>query len=288
MTKPSKGDASDLRGQIAVALCLLATMSAGIGFIVVYAVGGQTQVAALMLFIALGGLGAALVIWSQRLLPSPTAVEQRHPIGGDPRLHRALARELADQEGISRRRVLLGMLAGSVGILGAGFLVPLLSLGPDPGNSLFVTAWRRGSRLVGVDGEPIRAASIPPGGLLTVFPEGAGTIADADSVTVLLHIDPASLGAGDNAEGAADGYLAYSKLCTHVGCPVGLFLSDRNLLVCPCHQSMFDVANGAVPVSGPASRPLPRLPIQLQPDGTFIALGDFSGPVGPSFWSIHR
>jgi ubiquinol-cytochrome c reductase iron-sulfur subunit len=82
--------------------------------------------------------------------------------------------------------------------------------------------------------------------------------------------------------------VAYSKLCTHAGCPVGLFREASNQLICPCHQSTFDVLRGAVPVYGPAARPLPQLPMRLEADGTFTCLSDFPEPVGPSFWNVHR
>jgi ubiquinol-cytochrome c reductase iron-sulfur subunit len=82
--------------------------------------------------------------------------------------------------------------------------------------------------------------------------------------------------------------VAYSKICTHAGCPVGLFRAAQHTLICPCHQSEFDVLRGAVPISGPAARALPQLPIQRQADGTFVALGDFPEPVGPSFWNVHQ
>jgi ubiquinol-cytochrome c reductase iron-sulfur subunit len=82
--------------------------------------------------------------------------------------------------------------------------------------------------------------------------------------------------------------VAYSKLCTHAGCPVGLFSEESNELICPCHQSTFDVLRGAVPVYGPAARPLPQLPMRLEADGTFTCLADFPEPVGPSFWNVHQ
>ena len=85
-----------------------------------------------------------------------------------------------------------------------------------------------------------------------------------------------------------DGIVAYSKLCTHVGCPVGLYQATSGLLLCPCHQSTFDVMDGAEPVFGPAARPLPQLPLDVDGDGYLIATGDFSDPVGPGFWDRGR
>ena len=80
------------------------------------------------------------------------------------------------------------------------------------------------------------------------------------------------------------GYIAYSKVCTHLGCPVGLYEQELELLVCPCHQSMFNVRNGAVPQFGPAPRPLPQLALMFNDDGFLVAQGPYDQPVGPGFW----
>ena len=178
-------------------------------------------------------------------------------------------------------RMLFGALAG----LGAALLVPVLSLGPAPGQSLYVTAWRQGSRVVGPGGEPVRAADVPVGSVTTVFPEGhAGS---ADSQALLIHVEPQLLHLPEERRGwAPQGFVAYSKRCTHAGCPVGLYRAVTHELICPCHQSTFNVLRGAKPVAGPAARPLPQLPIRMEADGTFAALGDFPEPTGPSFWNM--
>jgi ubiquinol-cytochrome c reductase iron-sulfur subunit len=170
--------------------------------------------------------------------------------------------------------------------LAAALAVPVFSLGPAPGRSLFETPWRRGLRLVGLDNQPVHADQLPIGGMLTVFPEGAP--GSSDGQAVLIHVEPGLLALpGDGGAGAPNGYVCFSKKCTHAGCPVGLYRASDHQLVCPCHQSTFDVLHGAVPVFGPAVRPLPQLPIQQQPDGTFVANDGFAAPVGPSFWDVH-
>jgi ubiquinol-cytochrome c reductase iron-sulfur subunit len=104
---------------------------------------------------------------------------------------------------------------------------------------------------------------------------------------LLIRVEPGLLKLpADRAAWAPDGFVAYSKVCTHAGCPVGLYRSSEHTLICPCHQSEFDVLDGARPISGPAARALPQLPIRLQEDGTFVALGDFPEPVGPGFWNM--
>ena len=125
--------------------------------------------------------------------------------------------------------------------------------------------------MVGLDGLPVNIDSLPVDGVLTVFPEGAVGSADAQTLLIrvadgLLQLPP------DRMAWAPQGCVAYSKLCTHAGCPVGLYRAAEHKLICPCHQSTFDVLDGATPTFGPAARPLPQLPIQLAADGTFVAL----------------
>jgi ubiquinol-cytochrome c reductase iron-sulfur subunit len=119
----------------------------------------------------------------------------------------------------------------------------------------------------------------------TVFPEDA--VGSGDSQAVLIRVPPGSLQLpADRLAGAPDGYVVYSKICTHAGCALGLYLAQVYQLRCPCHQSTFDVLKGSQPVYGPAARALPQLPIEIDPDGTMRALGDFTAPVGPSFWDL--
>jgi ubiquinol-cytochrome c reductase iron-sulfur subunit len=267
---------------IAVGLSFLVAAAAGLALLVVYLLGGQTQAEGVLLFACLGGIGFGIVVWSQRLLPDDFTEEPRHP----PRPTREATAPRPAEAAISRRSVLRRLLGLAFGGLAAALAVPVLSLGPAPGPSLFRTSWRAGRRLVDVDGHPVTSASLPLDGIVTVFPEGDP--GSASGQAVLLRVDPASLRLpSDRLAGAPDGFVCYSKVCTHAGCPVGLYRTAEHRLLCPCHQSTFDVLDGAVPTSGPAARPLPQLPIRLLPDGTFAALGDFSEPIGPSFWNIH-
>jgi ubiquinol-cytochrome c reductase iron-sulfur subunit len=128
-------------------------------------------------------------------------------------------------------------------------------------------------------GAPVRPESLPINGVVTVFPEGHTDAADAQTVLINLPED---------AEGGTEGLVAYSKICTHAGCPVGLYQAETKELFCPCHQSAFAVLQDAKPVAGPATRPLPRLPIGVNEDGDLVALGDFPEPVGPGFWNRGR
>jgi ubiquinol-cytochrome c reductase iron-sulfur subunit len=176
------------------------------------------------------------------------------------------------------------MLGLAAAALGAAAVFPIRSLGPSPGRSLQRTPWRAGTRLVGEDGDPITVEDIPLGGFLTVFPEGH--VGSADGQTVLVRVDPdANRPRPGRKDWAPDGLLAYNKVCTHAGCPVGLYQAASHQLLCPCHQSAFDVLDGARPVFGPATRSLPQLPLAIDAQGYLRARSDYTEPVGPAYWN---
>jgi ubiquinol-cytochrome c reductase iron-sulfur subunit len=267
-----------------IAAGFFVSMVAGIALLGVYLAGGQTQIEGVLLAICLGGIGAGIIVWSQRLLPGGLRSEERHPMASSAEVV-AEAEAAAEEGAITRRTLLVRTLAGAFAGLAAALAVPALSLGPAPGRSLFETPWKSGLRMVGLDGQPINATGIPLGGVVTGFPEGSP--GSADGQAILIHVGPGELHlAPDRMAAAPNGYVAFSKLCTHAGCPVGLYRASEHRLICPCHQSTFDVLSGAVPVFGPAARPLPQLPIRIDPDGTVVALGDFTEPVGPAFWNM--
>jgi ubiquinol-cytochrome c reductase iron-sulfur subunit len=278
------------RAERRVAAALTVAIVAGVGLFVVYFTGGQTQVEGILFALALGGLGVALGIWANHLLDAREVVEERHELTSGPAGRQALEDALAEEVGpaIGRRSMLIKLLAGAGGALGLALLLPVLSLGPAPGRSLKVTAWQRGKRLVDERGEPVTLQTVPEDGFVTVFPEGSGNA--ADSQTLLIHVREGSLNLPpDRLAWVVEGtHIAYSKICTHAGCPVGLYRAESQSLICPCHQSQFDVANGGKPFFGPAARPLPQLPLGVDEEGVLIALGDFPEPVGPAFWDRNK
>ncbi len=275
---------SEQRAERLVLLAFGVTVVTGLALLVLYLLGGNTQLEGILLMLCLGGLGIGIVIWGQRLMPTRIHIEERHDLAR-PEAVAELDEVFTDEAGFTRRTLLIRALFAAVGGLGAALAIPIFSLGPAPGRSLYETAWKSGARLAVAGGQPLNRASLPVNGVLTVFPNGDAS--DPNSATLLIHVDPGLLRLSpDRAAHAPDGFVAYSKICTHAGCPVGLYRDVEHTLICPCHQSQFDVLDGARPVSGPAARPLPQLPIQLQPDGTFVALGDFAEPVGPSFWNM--
>ena len=278
---------TERRAEVVVLLCFLASMLAGVSLLVLYVLGGQPQLEGILLTICLGGIGAGIVVWGQRLMPGRIHVEKRTPVGGSPETIEDLEQALDEEAGFSRRTLLIRALAGTAAGLGAALAIPIFSLGPVPGRALFETAWRGGGRLAVAGGQPVRPDDLPIGGVLTVFPNGDD--ADPNAATLLIRVEPDLLRLpGERAAWAPEGFVAYSKVCTHAGCPVGLYRSSQHTLICPCHQSEFDVLAGARPISGPAARALPQLPIRLEPDGTFVATGDLPEPVGPSFWNMTQ
>jgi len=271
-----------------IAAMLVVSTLAGLGLGVVYVLGGQPQWEGALLAVSLGGIGLALVLWAKALFGEAEEVGERTVLPSEPEPRAEFVTTLErGGEVFARRHVLVRLLAAAGGALGLAALFPLRSLGPPARRQLFHTAWRPGSRLVTEAGEPIRVDQLPVGGILTVFPEGR---VDADdSATLLIRVEPGALRPRPGREEwSPDGNVAYSKLCTHVGCPVGLYRETTHELLCPCHQSTFDVLDGARPVFGPATRSLPQLPLAVDRDGYLVAVDDFPDPVGPGFWNMGR
>jgi ubiquinol-cytochrome c reductase iron-sulfur subunit len=276
---------TERRWELVVLSAFGATFVAGLALLGLYVAGGETQLEGLLLTVCLGGIGVGIVVWAQRLMPSRVHVEPRPPIGTDPDRIEGLTEALTEEAGFSRRTLLIRALIGALGGLGAALAIPVFSLGPAPGRSLFETTWRAGAKLLPASGEP-GALDLPVDGVLTVFPDGDSS--DPNAATLLIRVAPELLELPDGRDSwAPDGFIAYSKICTHAGCPVGLYRAAQHTLICPCHQSEFDVLRGAVPINGPAARPLPQLEIDRQADGTLVAMGDFKDPVGPSFWDMR-
>jgi ubiquinol-cytochrome c reductase iron-sulfur subunit len=272
-------------GGLGIVIAFTLSGAASVAFIVAYFYGANTQLEGLFLAVSLGALGLGFVAWAKALMPGGHYVEEREPLPSSVEQRRAAADDFAESRGeIGRRRMLGRLLAGAAGLFGVAALFPIASLGPSPGRTLFRTAWNAGARVVTSSGLPIRLEDLGVGQLITVFPDGYTD--SSDSQAVLIRVQPAELDLQAGREDwAPDGAIAYSKVCTHAGCPVGLYEQEENRLFCPCHQSIFDALRGAEPTAGPATRPLPQLPLDVDEDGFLIARGDFPEPVGPGFWN---
>jgi ubiquinol-cytochrome c reductase iron-sulfur subunit len=268
--------------------------------------------AAMLLF-----LGVGLVLWAKWLMPEEETIQDRHdvPSGESEKLlTEATLIQGLDDTGLPRRSLILRTL-GLAG--GAMATVPLVALVggmiKKPGDQLFHTMYRPRPKdpnfkdtkglipLVMSDFRRVGPDDLEPGGLATVFPGvreeneyGTNGVTDASSPTLLIRLRPGqtvkprkgqeSFGwPRENPE-----YLAFSKICTHAGCPASLYEQQTGRLVCPCHQSQFQVLEDAKPVFGPATRSLPKLPLDVQigADGRqyFIARSDYKEAIGPGFW----
>ena len=271
--------------QRAITAVFAASMVASAGLLVAYVTGiGGAQLEGILLAVALGGVGTGIVVWAVTLLQTPLESEERHDLASPPQEVEAAANAL-DLDEITRRRFLVRLLAGTGTMLAAALALPIFSLGPEPGRALFVTGWRRGIRVVDQDGKPVRIDDLNFETVKTVFPEDE--VGRPDSQTMLIRLRPSDLHLPAGRDGwAPEGHVAYSKVCTHAGCPVGLYRAQDQVLICPCHQSTFDVTRGAIPIFGPAARPLPQLPLEVDADGYLVASDGYDSPVGPSFWNI--
>ena len=267
-----------------VGTAFILSILASLALTVVYAGGGHPQLEGALLAVSLGALGAGIILWAKDLLVPEEITEEREPEPSPPGVRAAAetALEMGERQ-LTRRRALSRLLVGALGALGLAALFPIRSLGPGPGRSLFHTQWSAGARLVNEEGRPVSVRDLEVGSVVTIFPEGF--VGSAVSQALLIRVEPGSLQLpAERVAWAPDGLVAYSKICTHAGCPVGLYHASTHQLLCPCHQSTFDVLRGATPVFGPASRPLPQLPLEAGADGVLRARADFQEPVGPGFW----
>ncbi|MBA3606117.1 MAG: Rieske 2Fe-2S domain-containing protein [Acidimicrobiia bacterium] len=277
-------------GAYRAAVMSFAVAIVGGGFAAVaYATEQTDELLGLGLAAALIGIGFGLVSWAKYLDLDEHTVQHREPLVTTAYEQRALDDEVAaSKEVLGRRGLLVGLLGGSFLSLAVGFVGPLGSLGPKPRGERGRTSWSAGARLVTVAGEPVSSEAPVFGELVTVFPEGH--VGVDDSQVILLKLRPEQLSPDTAAGATPDGWVAYSKICTHAGCSVGLFGVDNRppntltQLVCPCHQSVFDPLDGARPVGGPAPRSLPQLGLDIDADGFLVARSDFQGPVGPIAW----
>jgi ubiquinol-cytochrome c reductase iron-sulfur subunit len=272
------------RGRILAAIG--ASMLASIGLTIVYALGGDPQIEGALLGVSLGGIAIGLVLFGHHLLPGDQFVEPRdvipHATAERPGVEAAFE---AGAEPIERRRAIAIAFVASLGLLGIAALFPIRSLGTGPGRTLFRTQWRRVRRAVTDSGRPLQVSDLDLNSVVTVFPEGHENAADSQTLLIRLPDDVTPPGPSD---WSVSGVVAFSKICTHAGCPVGLYQAETQELFCPCHQSTFSVPEGAKPTFGPATRPLPQLPIGVDEAGFIVSLSDYTEPVGPGFWNRPR
>jgi ubiquinol-cytochrome c reductase iron-sulfur subunit len=247
---------------------------------------------------AMLGIGTGIVHWAKALMPDHEVSEERHAIRYEEDRQAAvrIVDDIVEETGIKRRPLIRNTLLGAVALAPLPAVAIFGDLGPRPDNKLAHTLWapqdgqlKRLAR--DPDGTPIKASDVTIGSAFHVIPEGLNDLHEgklnekAKAVVLLMRLDPASLNPSEGREDwGYNGIVAYSKICTHVGCPVALYEQQTHHLLCPCHQSTFDLTQECKVIFGPASRPLPQLPIAVDDEGYLVATSDFKEPVGPSYW----
>jgi ubiquinol-cytochrome c reductase iron-sulfur subunit len=247
---------------------------------------------------AMLGIGTGIVHWAKALMPDHEVSEERHAIREEDDRAAAvrIVDDIVEETGIKRRPLIRNTLLGAVALAPLPALAVFGDLGPRPDDKLAHTLWApEGDKLKRLardpDGTPIKASDVTIGSAFHVIPEGLNDLHEgklnekAKAVVLLMRLDPAKLNPSAGREDwGYNGIVAYSKICTHVGCPVALYEQQTHHLLCPCHQSTFDLTQECKVIFGPASRPLPQLPIAVDDEGYLVATSDFKEPVGPSYW----
>lgn len=270
--------------------------------------------------LALGGsllfIGIGIVQWARKLMGDHEISELRHP-ASSPAEDRDVTLEALtvgiEESGIGRRPLVRNSLLGAMGMMGLPAIVLLRDLGPtnaqvanaENGTGLQHTIWKQGMRVVrDVVGTPIKASELEIGDLVNAapeaqfpteengYPEIEGVelqVLKAKGAIIVVKMEPEEIKPVEGRENwTVDGVICYSKICTHVGCPISLYERTTHHVLCPCHQSTFDLADGAKVIFGPAHRPLPQLPLAVDEEGYLIAQSDFNEPIGASYWEREK
>ena len=244
--------------------------------------------------ISLFFIGAGAIHWAKQLMSDEEVIAHRHEFRSDDEDRQAFvkaAKEGAAAAGLGRRPLIKRTLGLALGLTALPPIVLLRDLGPLPGKQLEETNWRAGVRLVTEPGDrPIKVTDLEVGGVVQTqpeFPEGKHrTLNDiAKDSVLLIRLRPEEFNLdAERLSWTHEGIIAFSKICSHMGCAVALYEQQTKHLLCPCHQSTFDVTRAAKVIFGPAARPLPQLHIGVDEEGYLIAKAPFNEPVGPSFW----
>jgi ubiquinol-cytochrome c reductase iron-sulfur subunit len=260
-------------------------------------------------------LGVGMVLWAKWLMPEEEVIQDRHPLPSseeDNLMAEATLLSGMEDTGLPRRKMLLRTFVFAGGAMVTVPLVALIGgLIKKPGDALLHTLYRPNKKLFPKTGgrvpivdqfwQPVGPWRMEPGSIMTVFPGvheedqfGFNGLTDAASPAIIIRLHPGDVvharpGQADFGwPPEAPEFVAFSKICTHAGCPASLYERQTSRLLCPCHQSQFEVLEDAKPVFGPATRSLPKLPLDvvIGDDGKqqFVARSDFHEPIGPGFW----
>ncbi|MFE3589919.1 Rieske 2Fe-2S domain-containing protein [Streptomyces niveus] len=297
------------RSERAVAAMFTLSMLATIGFIasfVAFPVGKIVYIwpfghvsalnfsLGLTLGVALFAIGAGAIHWARTLMSDVEITQERHPIEATPEVAAQAKKDFllgSAESGFGRRKLIRNTMFGALAMVPLSGVVLLRDLGPLPENKLRTTFWKKGLMLINQNtNEPLRPEDVTVGSLTFAQPEGLDDHNPdfnneiAKAALMIVRIQPSEIKDKRELEWSHEGIVAYSKICTHVGCPISLYEQQTHHVLCPCHQSTFDLSDGARVIFGPAGHALPQLRIGVNDEGYLEALGDFDEPVGPSFW----
>lgn len=281
----SDTEAEDV-GTLFVLCAFLVALGAGVGFVVVYWIGAPHMLLGGMAALSMASFGCGLVLWAHWLTEDEQVIQPREQLLSPKPDREAVAKDFRAERRIQRRNLLVGLSTGVIAAFAAAIVSMFRSFSVAPAfPALKPTIWKAGDRLVTTDGNTVSLNSLTVGSTIGVFPENR--IGMENSQVVLVRVQEALLRLPKSrASWAPGGYLAYSRVCTHAGCSVGVYEANTCLLQCPCHQSTFDALAAAQPTGGPAARALPQLPLYVDEDGNLRAGGDFTEPPGPGFWGL--
>ncbi|GAA2987964.1 cytochrome bc1 complex Rieske iron-sulfur subunit [Streptomyces fulvorobeus] len=297
------------RSERAVAFLFTLSMLATVAFIASYVVFPVDQIVYIWPFghvsalnfslgmtlgLALFFIGAGAVHWARTLMSDVETAAERHPIEAEPEVKAQVLADFAAgaaESGLGRRKLIRNTMFGALALVPLSGVVLLRDLGPLPEKKLRTTMWSRGKQLINMNTmEPLRPEDIVVGSLTFAMPEGLEEDAHdfqtqmGKAALMIVRIEPDDIKNKREREWAHEGIVAFSKICTHVGCPISLYEQQTHHVLCPCHQSTFDLSDGARVIFGPAGHPLPQLRIGVNDEGNLEALGDFEEPVGAAFW----
>ena len=297
------------RSERTVAMLFTISMLATVGFIASYVtipiekiifvfpigrISALNFALGLTLGAALFCIGAGAVHWARTLMSDVEVADERHEIAAPPELKAKVMQDFADgtnESGIGRRPLIRNTLLGALSLVPLSGVMLLRDLGPLPETKLRKTVWAKGKLLINQNTmEPLRPEDVLVGSLTFAMPEGLEEdqhdfqVEIAKAALMIVRIKPEDIKDKQELEWSHEGIVAYSKICTHVGCPISLYEQQTHHVLCPCHQSTFDLADGGRVIFGPAGHALPQLQIRVNSQGYLEAADDFTEPVGPSYW----
>ncbi|MFE5487815.1 Rieske 2Fe-2S domain-containing protein [Streptomyces sp. NPDC056527] len=297
------------RSERAVAFMFTLSMLATIGFIASYVIFPVDKIVYIWPFgrvsalnfalgwtlgLALFFIGAGAVHWARTLMSDVEIADERHPIQASPETKAKVMADFAAgaaESGMGRRKLIRNTMFGALSLVPLSGIVLLRDMGPLPEKKLRTTLWSKGKQLINMNThEPLRPEDVAVGSLTFAMPEGLSEhdhdfqVQIAKAALMIVRIQPEDIKDKQELEWGHEGIVAFSKICTHVGCPISLYEQQTHHVLCPCHQSTFDLSDGARVIFGPAGHALPQLRIGVNDKGFLEALGDFDEPVGPSFW----